>query len=104
MTPTVPGPEKGSIQTDFHHAWRRVRRFCRFAGRVSPCIGIYFLPVKYGRNPIELKKGMFAIQCDNIDLVADALGAIRAKVLQGDMDEQLSKASNEIRAKFEAKG
>ena len=38
MTPKLPGPEKGSIQTDFHDAWRRVRRFCRFAGRVSPCI------------------------------------------------------------------
>lgn len=65
--------------------------------------GSYFLPVKYGRNPIELKKGMLAIQCDNIDHVADALGTIRAMVLQGDFDEQLANASGEIRAKFGAK-
>lgn len=65
--------------------------------------GTYFLPIKYGRHPIELKKGMFSVQCESIEHAADALGAIRAKVLQGDMDDQLSKASTEIRAKFGSK-
>lgn len=62
--------------------------------------GSYFLPIKYGRNPIELKKGLFAIECDDIDHAADALTTIRAMVLNGDFDEQLSKASGDIRAKF----
>lgn len=65
--------------------------------------GSYFLPVKYGRNPIELKKGMFAIQCDDIDQAAEALATVRAMVLQGDFDEQLAKASKDIRAKFDTK-
>lgn len=65
--------------------------------------GTYYLPIKYGRNPIELKKGMFAIQCDSIDHTADALAVIRASVLNGDLDEQLSKASAEIRTKFTSK-
>lgn len=65
--------------------------------------GSYFLPVKYGRNPIELKKGMFAIQCDDIEHAADILAKIRIMVLQGDFDENLTKASTEIRSKFEAK-
>lgn len=65
--------------------------------------GNYFLPIKYGRNPIELKKGMFAIECDDIDHAADALTMVRAMVLQGDFDEQLAKASGDIRARFGAK-
>ena len=56
--------------------------------------GAYFLPIKYGRNSIELQKGMFAVQCDT---------AIRAMVLQGDFDAQLQKASTEIRSKFSKK-
>jgi hypothetical protein len=64
--------------------------------------GGYFLPIKYGRNPIELKKGMFAIQCDSLDQAAQALAAVREMVLSGEMDEQLAKASKDIRARFKA--
>jgi len=62
--------------------------------------GAYYLPIKYGRNPIELKKGMFAIQCDSVEGAAEALNSVRAMALQGDFDTQLAKASTEIRAKF----
>ncbi|WP_146107645.1 hypothetical protein [Porphyrobacter sp. HT-58-2] len=65
--------------------------------------GTYFLPIKYGRNAIELKKGMFAIQCDTIEHAAEALSVLRSMVLEGDLDEQLSKASSEIRTKFASK-
>ncbi len=64
--------------------------------------GSYFLPIKYGRQPVELKKGMFAIQCDSLDGAAQALAAMREMVLNGDLDEQLAKASKEIRARFKA--
>lgn len=64
--------------------------------------GIFFLPIKYGRNPIELKKGMFAIQCDGIEHAAEVLGTVRAMVLNGDFDAELEKASAAIRAKFKA--
>jgi hypothetical protein len=62
--------------------------------------GTYLLPIKYGRQPLELKKGMFSIQCADIDSVEAALCTVRAMVLQGDIDDQLAKASAEIRAKF----
>lgn len=62
--------------------------------------GTYFLPIKYGRQPIELKKGMFSIQCADLDNVEAALCTVRAMVLQGDFDEQLTKASADIRQKF----
>ncbi len=65
--------------------------------------GSYFLPVKYGRSAIELKKGMFAIHCDSVEDVAKALAAVREMVMNGEMDEQLAKASKDIRARFKAR-
>jgi len=65
--------------------------------------GNYLLSLKYGRQPIELKKGMFAIECESIDVALDALTKLRAMVLDGDFDEQLAKASMDIRAKFASK-
>ncbi|CAN1504540.1 hypothetical protein MCEREM21A_00602 [Sphingomonadaceae bacterium] len=63
----------------------------------------YFLPIKYGRNSIELQKGMFAIQCATIEEAGQALAAVREMVLSGEMDEQLAKASMDIRARFKAR-
>lgn len=62
--------------------------------------GHYCLAIKYGRDPIEMKKGMFAIQCDNIQAVAQALQTVKDMVLKGELDEHLAKASADIRAKF----
>ncbi len=62
--------------------------------------GAYFLPIKYGRQPLELKKGMFSIQCQDLDYAEAALCTVRAMVLQGDFDAQLQKTSGEIRARF----
>lgn len=62
--------------------------------------GTYFLPIKYGRQQIELKKGMFSVECPDLDHVEAALCTIRAMVLNGDFDQQLTKASSDIRSKF----
>ena len=62
--------------------------------------GTYFLPIKYGREPIELKKGMFSVQCQDLDHVEAALCTVRAMVLQGDFDSQLQRASTAIRSRF----
>ena len=64
--------------------------------------GTYFLPIKYGRQPIELKKGMFSIQCQDLDHVEAALCAVRAMILNGELDDQLVKASTDIRARFKS--
>lgn len=61
-----------------------------------------FLHLKYGRNSIELKKGMFAIECATIEEAAEALGTVRTMVLKGDFDEQLTRASADIRKRFKA--
>ncbi len=62
--------------------------------------GSYFLPIKYGRQPIELKKGMFSVHCGSLDECAQAFEAVRGMVLAGDFDEQITKASVEIRKRF----
>jgi hypothetical protein len=62
--------------------------------------GTYFVPIKYGRQQIELKKGMFSVRCKDIDECENAFGTIRAMVLNGDFDQQLTKASGEIRKRF----
>jgi hypothetical protein len=65
--------------------------------------GCYVLPIKYGRQQIELKKGMFAVQCTDLDQVEAALCSIRTMIGQGDFDDQLAKVSAAIRAKFKAR-
>lgn len=62
--------------------------------------GIYFIPIKYGRHPIELKKGMFSIQCKSIEECESALGTVRSMVLKGELDSQMTKVAEEIRRKF----
>ena len=62
--------------------------------------GTYFLPIKYGRQPLELKKGMFSIQCADLDHVEAALCTVRTMVLKGELDDQLARASTDIRKRF----
>jgi hypothetical protein len=45
---------------------------------------------------------MFSIQCDTIEGAGQALAAVREMVLNGDLDDQLAKASKNIRARFKA--
>jgi hypothetical protein len=63
-------------------------------------IGTYFVPIKYGRQPLELKKGMFAVQCGNLDEVEHVLCTVRGMVLNGDLDTTLNMGASRIREKF----
>lgn len=62
--------------------------------------GTYYLPIKYGRHALELKKGMSAIACPDLDHAEAALCTVRAMVLKGEFDNQLEKASADIRSRF----
>jgi hypothetical protein len=62
--------------------------------------GSYFVPIKYGRHTLELKKGMFSVQCQNVDEVEHVLCTFRGMVLNGDMDDHLTTVSGEIRSRF----
>ena len=62
--------------------------------------GTYFLPIKYGKQTLELKKGMASIECGNLDEAEHALCEVRAMTLRGDLDGHLEAASTAIREKF----
>jgi hypothetical protein len=109
----IARPDKASV--DVQRRQKLVRRIDQQIGYVRQIIdgkqprgawawldeaGTYFLPIKYGRQPLELKKGMFSIQCPDLDHVEAALCTFRVIVLKGDLDDQLAKASTDIRAKF----
>ena len=62
--------------------------------------GNYFVPLKYGRFPIELKKGMFSVQCNDLDECEHILSTFRTMILAGEFDDHITKASVEIRKRF----
>ena len=64
--------------------------------------GTYFLSINYGRDPIEIKKGMYAIQCENLEAAKQAMMTIKDMALKGELDDQLAKISASIRAKFKS--
>ena len=62
----------------------------------------YLQPIKYGRNSLELKKGMNATRCETVEQSSEALVAVKAMVLRGIFGSRLGKVSKDIRAKFKA--
>ncbi len=66
--------------------------------------GTYYLPIKYGKQALELQKGMVSIECQNLDEVEHALCEVRGMVLAGKLDDQLQDASSAIREKFKTNG
>jgi hypothetical protein len=65
--------------------------------------GTHFVPIRYGRHPIELKKGMFSIQCKDLDEIEHAFCIVRAKVMNGEFDDQLTQLSLDIRTRFQSR-
>jgi len=64
--------------------------------------GTCLLSIKYGRQVLELEKGMPSIFCGDLKKAIEVITYIRAMAVQGKLDDQLSKASTEIRKKFKA--
>jgi hypothetical protein len=62
----------------------------------------FFVHIKYGNKIIELRKGMFAIECETVEMAGKALEAVREMALNGEMDDQIAKMAREIRVSFMA--
>lgn len=62
--------------------------------------GRYFLSINYGKQPLEIAKGKFAIQCDTLAAVEDALMAVKDVLMKGDLDIILARSAKTIREKF----
>lgn len=59
------------------------------------CIGI-----RYGSKVLELAKGKSAIEVANADALVEALEAVNAAVLAGELDAQIEAASGQLRSGF----
>lgn len=110
-----PNARPDKISPTIHRRWKLVRQIDEQIGFVQQMIegkqpraswtwrsndGAYFLPIKYGRHSIELKKGMYSVECPDLDHVETALCTVRAMTLSGDLDTHLEKAATDIRKRF----
>lgn len=64
--------------------------------------GTCLLSVKYGRQVLDLEKGMPSIFCGDLNKAVEVITYIRAMALEGQLDDQLANASSDIRKKFKA--
>ena len=62
----------------------------------------YFLSVQYCRLPMELAKGKFSIQCQDLDGVAQALRAVEKAVGAGDYDAVMGEQAERTKRNFKA--
>jgi hypothetical protein len=62
--------------------------------------GKIYLQIKYGKTPIELSKGKFAIECSSIENIETNLDIVEALVCTGDFDDHLAEVSKNIRSNF----
>ena len=63
--------------------------------------GKIYLQIKYGKLPLELSKGKFAIQCSSLEDVSSNLTIVETLVNKGEFDPMLTTISKEIRTKFQ---
>ncbi|MEI6484664.1 MAG: hypothetical protein WCO11_00190 [Sphingomonadales bacterium] len=111
----VPNQKPGKVDVTTLRRQKLVRRIDQQVGFVRSMIeghnprgswvwmdetGTYFVPIKYGRHSLELKKEMFSVQCQDLDEVEHVLCTFRGMVLNGDLDDHLTKTSTEIRKRF----
>lgn len=58
------------------------------------------LTVRYGNRPIEFGKGKNAIEISDAKTLLTTLEKIKQAVMEGQLDEQLTQASNNVKARF----
>jgi hypothetical protein len=62
--------------------------------------GVYFVSVKYGKKPVELTKGKYAVQCSSLEDVSASLEVLKEYVGKGDFDEKMEVMAKSIRSNF----
>ena len=62
--------------------------------------GMYFVSIKYGKKPIELSKGKYAVQCSSLEDVAASLEVLKEYVSKGDFDDKMEVMAKSIRTNF----
>ena len=65
--------------------------------------GKYLMAIKYGSKVIELAKGKPAVQAETLDQIIEVLKCLKLATSNGELDLNLSQASELIRKKFKVK-
>ena len=65
--------------------------------------GKYLMTLKYGSKVIELAKGKPAVQAETLDQIIEVLKSLKLATSNGELDLQLTQASELIRKKFKVK-
>ena len=60
----------------------------------------YYLPVKFGKHPLEIIKGHFTIECEDFQGLKNAIGKTIEAVEEGYFDKNMEAASDAIRKRF----
>ena len=60
--------------------------------------GVYFCSIKYGKKPLELQKGKYAVVCHSLTDITEALEVLREMVLKGEYDTKLESMAKTIRS------
>lgn len=77
-----------------HRAYRRLARWWWQEGTS------YYLSVQYCRLPMELAKGKFSIQCQDLNGVAQALLAVEKAIAAGDYDAVMAEHAERTKKNF----
>ena len=67
---------------------------------MEPDSGAYFVSIKYGKQALELSKGKYAVTCESLEAVSDALEVLKGYVLKGEFDAKLDGMAKSIRRNF----
>ena len=65
--------------------------------------GKFYVYLQYARHPVELAKGKFSVECQNLEAVETAFRTLGKEVEQGRFDGLIAENSAKIRQRFEAK-
>lgn len=60
----------------------------------------FYFPVKFAKQPLEIIKGHFTIECKDFQSLKDAIGKTIESVEEGYFDKNMEAASDAIRKRF----
>jgi hypothetical protein len=64
--------------------------------------GTIYFQLRYGKQPLEMKKGMSTLKAATFDDLVAQLDEVKAVAVAGGLDEALTACANAVRANFKA--
>lgn len=64
--------------------------------------GTIYFQLRYGKQPLEMKKGMSTLKAANFDDLVAQLDEVKTVAVAGGLDDALTACANSVRANFKA--